>query len=53
MADEFDLDRVINDPAYRRRVIARLNGSTSDELVDLDSARDRSTLQPGERASSD
>ena len=25
MAEDFDLDRVINDPAYRRRVIARLN----------------------------
>ena len=26
MAEDFDLDRVINDPAYRRRIIARLNG---------------------------
>ena len=25
MAEDFDLDRVINDPAYRRKVIARLN----------------------------
>jgi hypothetical protein len=25
VAEDFDLDRVINDPAYRRRVIARLN----------------------------
>jgi len=25
VAEDFDLDRVINDPAYRRRVITRLN----------------------------
>jgi hypothetical protein len=27
VAEDFDLDRVITDPAYRRRVIARLNHS--------------------------
>jgi hypothetical protein len=25
VTEDFDLDRVITDPAYRRRVIARLN----------------------------
>jgi hypothetical protein len=28
--DDFDLDRVINDPAYRRQVIALLNESAPE-----------------------
>jgi hypothetical protein len=40
MAEDLDLDRVINDPAYRRQVIARLNGSGADEqAVDADAAK--------------
>jgi hypothetical protein len=54
MAEDFDLDRVVNDPAYRRRIIARLNGLSADEgLVELDSTRERTVLQPAEQSSVD
>jgi len=31
MAEDFDLDRVISDPAYRRQVISRLNRTVIDK----------------------
>lgn len=34
LAEDVDLDRVISDPAYRRRVIARLNARDDDEVAD-------------------
>jgi hypothetical protein len=54
MADEFDFDRVVSDPIYRRRVIARLNDRTGNEPpADRDTGQDRpalqtSPLQPGD-----
>jgi hypothetical protein len=33
MAEDLDLDRVIRDPAYRRRVIARLNHAIDDRVA--------------------
>ena len=33
MAEDLDLDRVISDPAYRRRVIARLNNATDGTVA--------------------
>lgn len=38
--DDIDLDRIINDPAYRRAVIDRLNGET-------DAPRDQPSPQTG------
>jgi|GEM_PF-2801044 len=33
MDSKIDFERVITDPAYRRRVIARLNGGAADEKL--------------------
>lgn len=40
MAEDLDLDRVIRDPAYRRRVIERLNNATDDNLAPPETAGD-------------
>ena len=53
MAEDLDLDRVITDPAYRRRVIARLNGTPAERPVELDVIGERSVLQPAEPRSLD
>ena len=34
MAEDLDLDRIIRDPAYRRRVIARLNLVAGDRVTE-------------------
>ena len=49
MAEDLDLDRIISDPAYRRRVIARLNGATAERLAELDARGDWPVAQPSEQ----
>jgi hypothetical protein len=51
MADEpedIDLDQIVWDPRYRRRVIERLNGVAGESLPPLDEAP-RSTPGPASR----
>lgn len=43
MAEDLDLDRVIRDPAYRRRVIARLN-LVADDRMALPEAENRDSV---------
>lgn len=43
MAENLDLDRVIRDPAYRRRVIARLNHASDDNVAQPETEDDHST----------
>jgi hypothetical protein len=43
--DDLDLDRVINDPAYRRQVIALLNGSALDESAAAEAQPSGTLLQ--------
>lgn len=54
MSDDFDFDRVINDPDYRREVISHLNKFAADKSQSLaagaqDSAASRSSDQGSER----
>jgi len=49
MAEDLDLDRIISDPAYRRRVIARLNGASAECPTELDARGDRPVAQPAEQ----
>lgn len=53
MAEDLDLDRVINDPAYRRRVIARLNGADDERLPERDAIGERPLSRPADQQSLD
>ena len=64
MAEDLDLDRIISDPAYRRRMIARLNGPAAEDRSSAHQPsdhrpsgrkppRDRSAPPPRESAASD
>ena len=49
MAEDLDLDRVIRDPAYRRRVIARLNLHSDDRATESEVESQDARVSPVDR----
>lgn len=53
MADDLDLDRVIRDPAYRRRVIARLNLVAGERVTEPEAENEDSRVSAAEQRAPD